>query len=105
MTETRTPEDGGRDDEPTLVVLPDDGSVDPTLAASLLARLREDPHVDAVAPLEPVVDAVKLVDASGLVIEAIDRSELALLGAPIAVRNTALDPRSGAPEPRSVRPV
>jgi 2-C-methyl-D-erythritol 4-phosphate cytidylyltransferase len=80
--------------DPDIVILLGDdapGALSDDTAESLVARLQAAPDLDAVGPLVPVVDAHKRVDVDGRVIEALERSRLAHLGRPAAVRRTALE--------------
>ncbi|MDZ7677086.1 MAG: hypothetical protein U5K29_00885 [Acidimicrobiales bacterium] len=80
--------------DPTIViVLSDDdpGQLTPEAMESLVARLQAAPELDAVGPLASVVDAHKVIDDEGQVVETLDRSTLAHLGRPAAVRRQALE--------------
>lgn len=80
--------------DPDIVILLGEdapGALSPDTAESLVARLQAAPDLDAVGPLVPVVDAHKRIDADGRVVEALDRSRLAHLGRPAAVRRVALE--------------
>lgn len=80
-------------DPEVVVVLGDDapGELSAPMVEALVARLLAEPDLDAVGPFVPVVDAHKLVDANDLVLEGVERSGLAHLGRPAAVRTSALE--------------
>ena len=79
--------------DPDIVIVLGDapGELSSGLAEAMVARLHDEPGLDAVGPLVPVVDAHKRVDADGMIVETLDRSRLAHLGHPAAVRRRALE--------------
>ncbi len=80
-------------DPDIVVVLGDDapGELSPQVVDTLVARLVAEPDLDAVGPFVPVVDAHKIVDDQDRVTEGVERSRLAHLGRPAAVRRAALE--------------
>jgi hypothetical protein len=57
----------------------------------LLVERLSGTDLDAAGRLNPVVDAVKAVDADGVVTATVDRSTLATLDLPVAVRRTVAE--------------
>ncbi|MFP3906915.1 MAG: hypothetical protein ACLFWR_07770 [Acidimicrobiales bacterium] len=69
----------------------DPGQLTHEAMESLVARLQAAPELDAIGPFASVVDAHKVIDDDGRVEQTLDRSTLAHLGRPAAVRRQALE--------------
>jgi 2-C-methyl-D-erythritol 4-phosphate cytidylyltransferase len=63
----------------------------PELARAVIGALEDDPDADAAIAAAPVTDTIKRADASGAVIETLDRSSLWGVQTPQVFRRAALE--------------